>query len=107
MKGILNIWTGNKRNKLAILLAAIIMGGLSLLLFVPVGSEQIIITNKEIKSEFRCSGALSFFSCGTNYSYFVNGKHEPQSLYNEVEEGKIYNCDKSIIGTIIRCKESE
>lgn len=90
-----------------ILLAALISGGLMLAAFVPVGSEQLIVTNKEVQSEFRCSGAFSFSSCETHYSHFVNGKHVLATLYAEVEEGKTYNCGRSIAGNLIGCKESE
>lgn len=93
--------------KVAIILTTIIAGGLALLLYFPVSSEQLIVTSKEEQSEFRCNGSFGFLTCQTYYSYFVNGKPELQSLYNKVEEGKTYNCDKSIIGNVIDCKESE
>lgn len=91
--------------KVAILLTALITGVLALLSFVPVSSEQLIVTSKEVQSEFRCDGAFTFLSCSTYYSYFVNGKHESSALYNEVEEGKTYNCGRSILGGLIGCKE--
>lgn len=93
--------------KVAILLTTLIVGALMLLAFAPVNSEQLIVTSKEVQSEFSCSGAFSFFSCETHYSYFVNGKHVLAALYAEVEEGKTYNCRRSIAGNLTGCKESE
>lgn len=93
--------------KVAILLTALIMGGLALLSFVHVSSEQLVVTKKEMQSEFKCSSALTFLSCGTYYSYFVNGEHVSGTLYNEMKEGNTYNCGRSVLGGLIGCEEVE
>lgn len=94
-------------DKVAILLAALIVGGLMLLAFVSIGHEELIVVSKEAKSEFVCFGFLPVLGCRKDYYYFVNGNHASSTLYNEVEEGKSYDCERTLLGGLIRCKELE
>ena len=93
--------------KVAILLTALIFGGLALLAFVNIGHEELIVVSREAKSEFACSGFFPVFGCRTEYYYFVNGNHASSTLYNEVEEGKSYDCERTLLGGLVRCKELE
>lgn len=92
--------------KVAILLTALIVSGLALLAFVPINHEKLIVASREVKSDYVCTGFLPIFGCRTEHYYFVNGGHVSGTLYNEVEEGKSYNCERTLLGGLIRCQES-
>lgn len=70
--------------------------------------ETITVASKEMLDDgIECFGTEFHKSCRPQFIYRVNGQRVTEALFSSVEEGKTYNCERSVFGGWRKCEEEE